>query len=152
MENSSARHMWGDFLDAHLEYAFVDPPKVLHFCNTELEANRCTAQVLDHIKKATTYSLLGLQHRKESLPKIGSFMVITNWEGKAKCIVRTTAVQIKPFFSISQEYAIKEAITDPSLEEWKKATWERFSEELKPFNKVPKESMIVVCQEFEKVF
>ena len=39
MDNASARNMWGDFLDAHLEFAFVEAPKVLHFSDNEQDAD-----------------------------------------------------------------------------------------------------------------
>ena len=93
-----------------------------------------------------------MQIRKEPLPKIGDFMVITDWEGNAQCIVRTTAVKFKPYFSIDEAYAELEGEGDKSLEYWQKTHWEYFTKELEPFGRVPRESMIIVCQEFEKVF
>ncbi|MEK6152669.1 ASCH domain-containing protein [Flavobacteriaceae bacterium 3-367] len=152
MDNASARNMWGDYLDAHLEDAFAPAPKVIHFCDNEKDANTCAKLVSKGIKKATSHSLLGLQCRKEALPKLGEFMVITDWAGKAQCIVRTTSVQLKPFFSIDEAHARLEGEGDRSLDHWKNTHWEYYTRELEPFNKVPRESMIVVCQTFEKVF
>ncbi|SHI55653.1 ASCH domain-containing protein [Pseudozobellia thermophila] len=152
MENASARNLWGDYLDQHLEYAFVEAPKVIHFCNNEQDANTCAALVKEGIKRATSPSLLGLQLRKEALPKIGDFMVVTDWEGEAQCLVRTTHVRFRPFFSIDEAYARLEGEGDKSLAYWKRVHWDYYTEELKPFNRKPSESMIVVCQEFEKVF
>jgi uncharacterized protein YhfF len=152
MDNASARNMWGDFLDAHLEYAFVEAPKTLYFCDNEKDANESLKLVIKGIKKATSPSLLGLQYRKERLPKIGDFMVITDWAGKAKCIVKTTKVALRPFFSIDEAYAKTEGEGDKSLAYWKKTHWEYYTRELEPFGRVPRESMIIVCQEFERVF
>lgn len=39
MKNASARNLWGDFLDKHLEYAFASEPTVTHFCDNEKDAN-----------------------------------------------------------------------------------------------------------------
>jgi uncharacterized protein YhfF len=86
------------------------------------------------------------------LPKIGEFLVITNWEGQAQCIVRTTAVRLKPYFSIDGHYAKMEGMGDKSLAHWKETYWAYFTRELEPYERVPRESMIVVCQEFVKVF
>src|SRR5690606_18235507 len=149
MENSSARNMWGDFLDAHLEFAFEEAPRVMHFGDNERDADQGVDLVINNVKKATSFSLLGLQHRKEPLPKIGAFMVLTDWNGKAKCIVRTTAVKLKLFFSITKEYVQLDGLGDKSLELWKKFHWDYFSRELAPFNRVPRDSMIVVCVTFE---
>lgn len=98
--NHSAKNMWGDYLDTHLEHAFAEAPKVLKFWDTEAQANTAVSLVKEGKKKAASHSLLGLQHRKESLPKIGDFMVLTDWEDRAQCIVRTTSVKLKPFFSV----------------------------------------------------
>ncbi|WP_425235337.1 ASCH domain-containing protein [Ulvibacterium sp.] len=152
MDNASARNMWGDFLDAHLEFAFVDAPNVIHFCDNETDANECAELVKKGAKRATSDSLLGLQYRKETLPKIGDFIVVTDWEGKAQCIVRLTKVSFKPYFSIDQEYAQLEGEGDKSLEYWKRVHWDYYTRELEPFGRVPRDSMIIVCQEFEKVF
>ncbi|MFI8603609.1 ASCH domain-containing protein [Cellulophaga baltica] len=152
MDNASARNMWGDYLDKHLEDAFVTAPKTIHFCDNEKDANECVELVLKNTKKATSPSLLGLQLRNEPLPKIGDFLVITDWDGKAKCIVKTTAVKLKPFFSINEAYASLEGEGDKSLAHWKKRHWDYYTRELAPFKREPRDSMIVVCQEFEKVY
>ncbi|NND15933.1 MAG: ASCH domain-containing protein [Eudoraea sp.] len=151
MENRTARNIWGDYLDKHLEFAFSEEPRVTHFCDNEKDANTCLKLVLSGNKKATSHSLLGLQLREEVLPKIGDFTILTDWEGKAKCIVRTTSVRMIPFFSISDEYARLEGEGDGSLEYWKKAHWDYYLRELEPFGRLPRESMIIVCEEFEKV-
>ncbi|MCK0155729.1 ASCH domain-containing protein [Cellulophaga sp. F20128] len=153
MENNrSAKSLWGDYLDKHLEDAFVEAPKVEHFCDNEKAANACAKLVLKGVKKATSHSLLGLQLRKERLPKIGDFRIVTDWDGEAKCIVRTTAVQLKPLFSIDENNAQLEGEGDLSLVNWKQTHWAYYQQELAPFNRTPKESMIVVFEEFVKVF
>lgn len=152
MDNASARNMWGDYLDKHLEDAFHEAPKTIHFCDNEKDANECAKLVKKGIKKATSDSLLGIQYRNEKLPKIGDFTVVTDWSGKAQCIIKNTKVQLKPFFSINEEYAKTEGEGDKSLAHWKKVHWEYYTKELEEFNRLPRESMIIVCQEFEKVF
>ncbi len=152
MDNASARNMWGDFLDTHLEYAFVDEPRVTHFCDNEKDCQTCLKLVLSGTKRATSHSLLGLQLRGERLPKIGDFTIITDWNGKARCIVRTVGVKLKPFFSIRASYAKLEGEGDKSLDYWKKTHWEYYERELAPFSREPRESMIVVCEVFERVF
>lgn len=139
-------------MDKHLEHAFVETPNTIHFCDNEKDANECALLVKRGIKRATTDSLLGLQCRNEPLPKIGNFLIIADWEEKAQCIVKINKVRLKPFFSIDQAYAELEGEGDKSLEYWKKVHWDYFTRELEPFGRVPRESMIVVCQEFEKVF
>ncbi|MCL6266847.1 ASCH domain-containing protein [Flagellimonas myxillae] len=152
MENASARNLWGDFLDAHLEFASEDAPKVIHFCDNEKDANTCAELVCKDIKRATSHSLLGLQYRKERLPQIGDFAVVTDWAGKAKCIIRTTSVKLVPYFAIHAEHARLEGEGDKSLDHWQKTHWDYYTRELSEFKRTPRESMIVVFERFEKVF
>ena len=152
MENASARNMWGDYLDAHLEHAFEEAPTTIYFGDNEMDANIMAELAKKGVKKSTSHSLLGLQNRNEPLPKKGNFMVVTNWKGEAQCIVRTTKVTLKPYFAIDASYAKTEGEGDQSLAYWKKVHWDYYTRELQAFGRVPRESMIIVCQEFEKVF
>lgn len=150
MNNASARHMWGDYLDTHLQYAFVHEPRVTHLGDNEAAAETQLNLVISGKKRTISHALLGLQLRKEPLPKIGDFTVLTDWNGKAGCIIRTVAVRLTPMFSIRSSYAKMDGYA--SLDEWKAAQWEIYTRELLPFGRVPRESMIVVCEVFEKVF
>ncbi len=152
MENASARNLWGDFLDKHLEFASEEAPKVIHFCDNEKDANICADLVCKDVKRATSHSLLGLQLRHEELPKIGDFAVVTDWSGKAKCVIRTTSVRLIPFFSIREEHARLEGEGDKSVDYWKKTHWDYYTRELEEFGRIPRESMIVVFEEFETLF
>ncbi|WP_299159921.1 ASCH domain-containing protein [uncultured Eudoraea sp.] len=152
MKNASARNLWGDYLDNHLEYAFSHEPKVTQIGENEKEVKETLNLILSGKKRATSHSLLGLQYRKEPLPRIGDFTVLTDWKGDAKCILRTVAVRLKPFFSIRESYSKIEGEGDLSLAYWKTKHWDQYTRELEAFGRVPRESMIIVCEYFEKVF
>ena len=152
MKNKSAKALWGDFLDLHLEYAFAEDPRIESFGDSEEIANTCLKLILKGQKRATSHSLLGLQLRNEPLPKIGDLTIVTDWSGTAHCIIRTVKVTLKPFFAITPSYAQMEGEGDRSLEYWKKSHWEYYTRELAPFERKPLESMIVVCEVFEKIF
>lgn len=150
--NHSAKNMWGDYLDAHLEHAFAEAPKVIKLWDNEEQANNAMSLVRQGIKKASSLSLLGLQYRNEPLPKMGDFLVLTDWHDTARCIVRISSVKLRPFFSVDADFARLEGEGDKSLEHWKKTHWDYFTRELESFDRLPRESMIVVCSTFEKVF
>jgi uncharacterized protein YhfF len=57
-----------------------------------------------------------------------------------------------PFFSITAEHAKMEGQGDGGLADWQRVYWEFFQRELKEFERKPNESMIIVCEYFEKVF
>jgi len=152
MENASARNIWGNYLNAHLEHAFEHAPSITFFGDNEIDANTLADLTKKGLKKATSHSLLGFQNRNEKLPKIGDFIVVTNWGGEAQCIVRVTSVKLKPYFSIDTSYAQIEGEGDKSLDYWRKTHWNYYTRELQKFGREPRESMIIICQEFEKVY
>ena len=57
-----------------------------------------------------------------------------------------------PYFSIHTEHARIEGEGDKSLEYWKKVHWDYYTRELEPFNRVPRESMIIVFEQFELLY
>ncbi|GMN10235.1 ASCH domain-containing protein [Croceitalea sp. MTPC9] len=152
MDNASARNLWGDFLDKHTEFAFEKAPLSGYFGDNEKDANHLASLVSKDIKRATSHSLLGLQLREEQMPKIGDFFVVTDWNGNAKCLIRTTSVKLIPYFSIHSEHARLEGEGDKSLEYWKKVHWDYYTRELEPFGRVPRESMIIVFERFELLY
>jgi len=151
MDNTSAKTMWENYKANNPEKTFTNTPEVYHFCDNEKDANQCVKLVKKGIKQATSDSLLGLQYRNKKLPKMGDFAVITNWDGNAECIIELRKITLKPFFSIDETYARLEGEGDKSLAHWKKVHWEYYTRELAAFERLPRESMIVVCQEFVKV-
>lgn len=152
MENASARNLWGDFLDAHLEFVNEDAPRVGYFGDNEQDADTCAKLVCKDIKRASSRTLLGIQLRNDPMPRIGDFFVVTDWSGKAKCIIRITTVKLIPYFAIHSEHARLEGEGDKSLEHWRETHWNHFTRELAEFDRKPLDSMIVVFQRFEKVF
>lgn len=152
MENASAHSLWGDFLTQYPEFTNAPAPAVGCFGDNEKDANTLIKLVAKDIKKATSHSLLGLQMRNEPLPKIGDFFVVTDWEGTAKCVIRTTSVKLIPYFAIHGEHARLEGEGDKSLDYWRQVHWDYYKRELEAFGKRPLESMIIVFERFEKVF
>lgn len=150
MDTISARNLWGDYLDKNVKYAFVKEPRVIPFSDVPEEADKLLDAVLNGNKRAVTHSLLGLQYRKEPLPKIGDFTVLLDGKGEARCIIRTVAVRMRPYFSVPESYAQLSGLD--TLEAWKELHWEYFKRELQPYGRKPLSSMIVVCEIFEKVY
>ncbi len=150
MENRSARNLWETFVEAHPEFAGLEAEGTLQFFENEQDADRHASLVLNHGKTATSYSLVGLQSRQESLPKTGSFLIVVDGRGSAQCVVQITGFTLKPWYSITADHSRREGFS--SLEEWKKTYWDYFSEELAHHGRSPQESMIIVCVNFEKIY
>ena len=152
MKNNSANQLWERFLQQHPEYSNQSQPKAGYFGDNEKDANILAELVQKDIKRATSHSLLGLQLREEPRPKLDDLFIVTDWAGKAKCLIKTTSVKMVPYFAIHAEHARMEGEGDKSLDYWKKVHWDYYTRELEPFGRLPRESMIVVFERFEKVF
>ena len=86
------------------------------------------------------------------MPQVGDFSVVTDWEGQARCVIRTTSVDIVPFEEVTPEFAVDEAAGDGSLEYWREAHWAYFTRELRSYGREAQPDMPVACERFEVVF
>ncbi len=123
-----------------------------HFCDNEQDADELAALVKAGRKRATASAYWAYEDNREPLPEVGDYSVITNWDGEAQCIIRTTSVQIVPFGQVTADFARTEGEGDQSLDYWRRAHWASFTRSLQAIGKSPAEMMPVVCETFEVVY
>ena len=121
-----------------------------HFELTEDACNYLLDLVLNGQKRATASSVWGYEIEGEEIPKEGNLSVITYWDGKPGCVVRTTRVRIIPYKDITFEIAKLEG-EDDSLESWRKNHESFFREEGKELGYEFSEDMPVIFEEFEVI-
>lgn len=116
------------------------------------DADALAQLVLDGTKTATAsaYDLYELE--KEEIPKVGEYSVILNSHGDAVCVIRTDKVFVVPFDRVDARQAYKEGEGDRSLSYWQDVHKRFFSECLTEAGLVFDERMLVVCEEFKKVY
>ncbi len=153
-ENQTVKRMWESYLESIGETSDTTKKKyeAWHFCNNEQDANELATLVLDGTKKATASLYDVYAFEGEEVPKPGDLSIITGWNGKAKCIIKTIAITIVPFKEVTAEFAAKEGEGDKSLEFWRRIHLKFFKEECREMSKEFHEDMKVVCEEFEVVF
>lgn len=120
-----------------------------HFCDNEQDANECARLVLSGQKRATAPSLWSLEHAGEPIPRMGDLHVITDWLGKAQCIIRITNVEVVPLNEITEEHARAEGEGDGTLTWWHKAHWAYYQRELAGSGYQPQVDMPIVFVRFE---
>src|SRR5512137_340252 len=155
MQNSrSAHEMWRAYLTSLGE----DPPRTRnrftawHFCDNEADANSLAALVKAGDKRATSSLYWMYEHDQEPVPRPGDHSVITDWDGEAQCVIRTTSVEIVPFNQVTADFARTEGEGDRSLEHWRRVHWACFTRDLRAIGRGPEETMPVVCEAFEIVY
>jgi uncharacterized protein YhfF len=153
VDTSSVAQMWDAFVTACPHFAGRQATySAWHFCDNQADADELAELVLTGRKRATAGALWSYEAEHEPLPRVGDFSVITDWLGKACCVIRTTAVQIVAFEAVSAEFAAAEGEGDGSLEQWRGAHWVAFERELAPSGRAPEPGMPVVCERFDVVF
>ena len=124
-----------------------------HFSDNQRGADELAKLVKSGIKTATA-SLCELYDidEEDTLPKVGECSIITDWEGKAQCIIETLEVNLIPFREVPEEFAHLEGEGDRSLEHWRRVHREFFQRELEDHPTDFSDDMIVVCEKFKVVY
>jgi uncharacterized protein YhfF len=153
-EDKSVAEMWQAYLKSVGEEAATTAKKYTswHFCDNEADANELVELVKQGIKRATAGLVIFYEVEGEELPKDGDLSIVTNWQGKAECIIQSTKVSVVPFKDVTAEFARTEGEGDKSLGYWRQAHISAFSRELKEIQKEFSEDMMTVCEEFKVVF
>ena len=76
--------------------------------------------VRDGPKRATTSRLDDYDEDDEPIPVRGDHSVIIDGDGHPLCIIRTTAVEIRPYREVDDAFAWDEGEGDRSLADWRR--------------------------------
>ena len=152
MVNDSIIRMWKEYVKSTGGSAASIGYTAWQFGMTSEVADELAYLVLAGRKRATASLVCSREYEGEPLPLSGDLSIVLGGDGRAKCIIRTTAVNIMPFNTVSEEFARKEGEADGSLESWKDIHRRFFAAECQSIEKKFSEDMDVVCEEFELVF
>ena len=128
----------------------IDGLERWHFELTERACNELLGLVLEGRKRATSSSLASYRLAGEDVPREGELSVICDWDGNARCVVRTTRVEVVPFRAVTLEMARREG-EDDSLASWRENHERYFREEGKDAGYAFTDDMDVVFEDFEVV-
>ena len=145
--------MWTAFLEARPALAGPDTPySAWHFCDNKSDADELAELVLAGTKRATAGALWSYEAEGEDLPQVGEFSVITDWDGRARCVILVSSVEVVAFADVTEEFAATEGEGDGSLDYWRRVHLAAFSRELEGLGRAVEPDMPVVCERFEVVF
>ena len=77
--------------------------------------------------------------------------ILTDFDGKPHCVIRTTAITVLPFCGMTYEICKREG-EDDSLDSWRASHIRFFTEEGRLLGYAFSENMPVVFEDFEIVF
>lgn len=116
------------------------------------QGDRLLACVLNGPKRATAGALWAYEAEGEAIPQPGDHSVILDGHGVARCVIRTTRVDVVPFGEVDAAFAYEEGEGDRSLEYWRDAHWQYFAHELSGLGREATWDMPIVCERFEVVY
>lgn len=151
----SVSAMWNEFVASERSEALAARNATYtswHFGTGGEMADELVGLVLAGRKRATAGALWSYEAEGDPVPRPGEFSVVTDGDGRARCIIRTTSVEIVPFDQVGAEFAAAEGEGDLSLDYWREGHWRYFTRELAQFGLEPTKDMPVVCERFEVVY
>ena len=143
------QEMWATFTAARPEYKNAVYEA---WCYGSDAPDKLAALTLEGVKTATASAYPFYEYEKSPLPAPGDLSLILSSCGTAVCIIETTHVETVPFNEVTERQAFLEGEGDRSLAYWRRVHEECFTEELKEIDAKFSQDMLVVCEEFEKLF
>ncbi len=125
--------------------------EAFHFELSEKLANELLDLVLQGKKRATASSVEAYKSSNESLPAVGDYSIITDWDNYPRCVIKTTNVQLIPFKEITFDICKREG-EDDTLKSWQDGHRRFYVEEGKQLGYTFHQDMIVVFEDFEVVY
>ena len=128
---------WRDRLSELQGWSFGDTPEM---------ADELLDLVLRGIKSATCSLHKAFEDAGDPLPLEGEESYIKDSQGRARCVIRLSKVELVPMNEVTEDFARKEGEGDLSLEYWRREHL-RYFELYCTIN----ESELLVCEEFEVI-
>jgi uncharacterized protein YhfF len=129
----------------HDVFAFGDNPALI---------DELLALVLHGPKRATASLLTEFEAKGEPLPVVGGHSVVLDSDGRPRCVVRTSEVQIAPFSQVDEAFAFAfdEGEDDRTLESWREGHRRYFGRVCARLGRPFAEDLPVVLERFELVW
>lgn len=148
--DDSARAMWLAFAsnraDRHASYRIVE------FGDTAELRTALAELVASGPKRATTSLLRWYTSGEEVMPAAGDYGVVVDGARIARCVIRTTRVDVVPFREVDAGFAFDEGENDRTLASWQAIHRAFFAREGAQAGFTFSEDMDVVCQRFEVIW
>jgi uncharacterized protein YhfF len=126
--------------------------QVWHFGDDEALARELAGLVLHGRKRATAGLLWEAEVDPTMMPVAGGYSLITDYAGEPLLIIRTTAVDIRPFDQVDAGFAAAEGEGDGSLEYWRQTHWDYFSRRCAALGRTPSADMPVILERFALIY
>ena len=128
------------------------PYQVWYFGNSREMALELAGLVMAGTKTATASLAKTNEIIPENSPIDDGYSVVTDFDGKPLCVIRTTEIRHLPFREVDAEFAADEGEGDLSLEYWRRGHRDYFEKESAQLGFEFNEDSIVCCERFTLQF
>ncbi len=97
-------------------------------------------------------SLAELEIQGDPIPSVGDLNIVTDWNGVAQCVIRTTHVAIVPLGDVTAEFAALEGEGDGSLAYWRRVHRAYYKRVLAGTEHAVTEALPIACESFEVIY
>ncbi|MEK3977436.1 ASCH domain-containing protein [Psychrobacillus sp. FSL K6-2684] len=106
--------------------------------------------VVEGKKTATTSGFVFYELEKEAIPQAGEYYIVLNGQDDPVAVIQVQSVEVVPMNEVTEDFALAEGEGDYQF--WWEAHEKFFTEALKEYDKEFSPEMLVVCEQFEKVY
>ena len=152
--DESVQRMWADWLQTIRETPETTDLQYSswYFADNEKDANELVELVLAGVKRGTAGSGWEYEHEGKPLPQVGELHIVTDFSGLARCVIRTTRVEVVPYEQVAAGFAEVEGEGDKSLAHWRSLHWPYFERVHARIGRESKPDMPVICHYFKQLF
>jgi len=151
-KTKAVKDFWNEFC---LKRSFAEAGEkyqVWNFGSTREMARELADLVLSGKKTATASLPETYETKPDEKPTVGTYSVVTDFDGVPVCVVQTTEVNHVPFNEVGPEFAFDEGEGDQSLDCWRGVHSEYFSKEAFELGIEFSENSLICCERFRLVF
>jgi uncharacterized protein YhfF len=149
--NEDLKLFWQNYLNTlpEVERGDMKMPEAWAFGDGAEMADELGSLVAAGIKTATASLLWEYEFEGSPLPKPGDLSIILDGRGSPICLIETSAVEVRPFNQVDDEFAFDEGEGDRTIEFWRDAHWRFFTRTCREIGREPAQDMPVVCERFK---
>lgn len=148
----AAQAFWDAFRATQAEDVQARFYEVCVFDDHEASANALAELVVRGTKRGTASLLWSFEATGMRVPRAGDLSLVTDWDGRPRCIIETTQVDTVPFCEVTATFAAIEGEGDGSLDYWRSAHAAYYARECARIGRTPDARMPVACEQFRVVF
>lgn len=151
LEENGVEQFWARFCETS-GVASDEPYQVWYFGNSDEMARELADLVLSGVKTATASLDAVNRLMPQNAPVPHGYSVVTDFDNRPLCVIRTTEIRRLPFVEVDAEFAADEGEGDQSLAYWREVHSVYFKREAAELGLEFNNESLVCCERLELLY